>query len=81
MQRLAELRRACRGGGWKGHLRARRIRWKRFAVGNVYVLFKCLDVDGGDGHKTIELEELLSSCKRSPSMMDFTCVHLHRMGS
>lgn len=40
---FSELRRACRSGGWKG---------------NVHVLFKCLDVDSGDGQKTIELEEL-----------------------
>ncbi|CAE7812950.1 GOR [Symbiodinium sp. CCMP2592] len=40
---FSELRRACRSGGWKG---------------NVQVLFKCLDVDSGDGQKTIELEEL-----------------------
>ncbi|CAE7328676.1 GOR [Symbiodinium pilosum] len=40
---FSELRRACKNGGWKG---------------NVHILFKCLDVDSGDGQKTIELEEL-----------------------
>ena len=31
--------------------------------GNVHVLFKCLDVDSGDGQKTIELEELSFGCR------------------
>ena len=33
--------------------------------GNVHVLFKCLDVDSGDGQKTIELEELPFGCRAS----------------